>query len=424
MICLNYYPGRLEKMKLLCLFVSGMVMLNSCHGDTPGRRSDSNETGTSSIGETPIPFPPKNYVCYMTREPVIIDGVLDESCWNKTPWTDTFVDIEGDLKPDPELDTRAKMLWDREYLYFAAEMQEPEVWATLRQRDTVIYYDNDFEIFIDPDGDSHLYYEVEINAYSTIWDLLLVKPYRDGGPAVDAWDIKGIKAEVEVVGTINDPENKDEKWTLEVAMPWKILIECSGEKKIPEQGDQWRINFARVEWKLDIVNGQYRKRKDPETGQILPPDNWVWSPQGIVNMHAPETWGFIQFSEKSPDVGTDEFIYNRDEDIKWILRRLYRSQRTFSHRNGYFADHYRALGFESQDFDGLPDHPVFNVSGSSYIISMSGFSEGTVWNINDKGRIWKVKLENVKATGAMSVGLTVYPHCPEEYFLPGTQSCY
>ena len=56
------------------------------------------------------------------------------------------------------------MLWDDEYFYVAAELEEPDIWATLTERDAVIFYDNDFEIFIDPDGDSHEYYEFEMNA--------------------------------------------------------------------------------------------------------------------------------------------------------------------------------------------------------------------------------------------------------------------
>ena len=63
------------------------------------------------------------------------------------------------------------MLWDDEYFYFAAELIEDQIWATLTERDSVIFYDNDFEIFIDPDGDSHQYYEFEINALNTVWDL-------------------------------------------------------------------------------------------------------------------------------------------------------------------------------------------------------------------------------------------------------------
>jgi hypothetical protein len=42
-------------------------------------------------------------------------------------------------------------------------LESPHVWATLTNHDTVIFQDPDFEVFIDPDGDTHNYYEFEIN---------------------------------------------------------------------------------------------------------------------------------------------------------------------------------------------------------------------------------------------------------------------
>ena len=108
---------------------------------------------------------------------------IDDAAWQAAPWTDGFVDIEGDRKPQPRFRTRVKMLWDDEHFYVAAELEEPHVWGTLTKHDSVIFHDNDFEVFIDPDGDNHEYYEFEINALNTEWDLFLKKPYRDGGPA-------------------------------------------------------------------------------------------------------------------------------------------------------------------------------------------------------------------------------------------------
>ena len=75
------------------------------------------------------------------------------------------------------------MVWDDKYLYFAAEIEEPHVWGTLTQHDSVIFRDNDFEVFIDPNGDTHEYYEFEMNALNTGWDLFLaqaVQLWRDG----------------------------------------------------------------------------------------------------------------------------------------------------------------------------------------------------------------------------------------------------
>jgi hypothetical protein len=79
-------------------------------------------------------------------------------------------------------------------LYIAAELVEPDIWATIKRRDEVVYYDNDFEIFIDPDGDTHNYFEIEVNAFNTIFDLFMPKPYRNGGPALQTWDVHGLRS--------------------------------------------------------------------------------------------------------------------------------------------------------------------------------------------------------------------------------------
>ena len=255
----------------------------------------------SLAGDFPLPqvdfetWRPLAYACYRAESPPVIDGKLDDAAWENAPWTDDFVDIEGDLKPKPRFRTRAKMLWDDTYFYVAADMEEPQLWGTLVERDAVIFYDNDFEVFIDPDGDTHNYYELELNALNTVWDLLLTRPYRDGGHAVDSWDIAGLKTAVHLDGTLNDPSDVDRGWSVEIAMPWKVLEECARHGGPPENGENWRVNFSRVQWRLDVADDGYSKSMDPATGKSFREDNWVWSPQGLINMHYPEMWGYVHF---------------------------------------------------------------------------------------------------------------------------------
>src|SRR5262249_32364901 len=151
--------------------------------------------------------PPRHYVCYRAGGPVTVDGRLDEPAWKAVPWTDDFVDIEGTRRPRPRFRTRAKMLWDDRRFYIAAELEEPHFWATLTEHDSVIFRDNDFEVFLDPDGDNHNYAELELNALNTTWDLRLPKPYKDGGHADDRWEIRGLRTAVHVDGTLNDPRD-------------------------------------------------------------------------------------------------------------------------------------------------------------------------------------------------------------------------
>jgi hypothetical protein len=235
----------------------------------------------------------RRYVCHYITKPPVIDGKGDDAVWQHAAWTDDFVDILGDSLPKPPLRTRMKLLWDSTMLYMYAELEEPNVWGSMTQHDAVIYHDNDFEAFIDPDGDGMNYFELEINPLGTEMDLFLPKPYRLGGKPLLSWDAQGLRSAVHVTGTINHPGDIDKQWSVEMALPLKSVL-FWGDKAVKE-GDVWRINFSRVEWDLDVKDGKYAPQLDA-SGKRKPEHNWVWSPQGAINMHIPEKWGWLELA--------------------------------------------------------------------------------------------------------------------------------
>jgi len=167
-------------------------------------------------------------------------------------------------------------------------MVEPRIWATLTEKKTVIFHDNDFEVFIDPDGDTRNYYEFEINALGTLWELMLPKPYHEGGSPVSPWNLAGLKTAVKIDGHLNDPSQRSKAWSVEAAFPFAGLAKLWNNTH-PSVGDSWRVNFSRVEWDLDVVEGRFTKIEG------RPEHNWVWSPQGMIDMHRPEHWGYVEF---------------------------------------------------------------------------------------------------------------------------------
>ncbi len=369
-------------MKRIILILSAFVLLVA--GASEGEKAG----GGKAIPAADLPFAPRQYVCYKTTTPLQIDGLLTDEAWQAAPWTDYFVDIRGGKKRVPRHQTRAKMLWDDAYFYIAATFEEPDVWATLTQRDTVIFYDNDFEFFIDPDGDTHAYYELEINALETIWDLMLVKPYRDGGPVIDAWDIRGLQAGVHIDGTLNDPRDRDRGWTVELAVPWEVLDEAAPHRGPPQAGEQWRVNFSRVQWRLDVEVGRYVKQINPKTGKTYREDNWVWSPQGAVNMHMPERWGFVQFSSVVAGEGTEAFVEDPNERVKWALRRLYYRQSAYHDSLGRYALSLDDLSAGDITVDSLDFRPSMQATESLYQISAGGFNGKTLF-IRHDGKVWQ-----------------------------------
>jgi len=369
---------------------------------TPGASADGVPTPA-------IPWAPESYTCYRALGPISIDGVIGEAAWERAQWTAPFVDIEGSAKPAPRFVTRAKMLWDSTFFYVAAEMEEPDVWATLTDRDAVIFHDNDFEVFIDPDGDTHEYYELEVNALGTEWDLLLLKPYRDGGPAVDSWDIQGLETAVAVDGTLNDPSDVDVGWSIEIAIPWAVLEECAHRSAPPRPGDRWRVNFSRVEWATEVRDGRYVKLTDPDTGRQLPEDNWVWSPQGLINMHYPEMWGFVEFSRDVPGAGEAasavaqgagaaappviqgageaELGVTDTEVAAWALRLLYYAERAWFDRYGRYSVDSTELGLTEPPGGGHSWPPEIHVTPGLFEASVETAGGRTV-RIRQDGRVW------------------------------------
>ena len=248
-----------------------------------------------TAAQTPVAAPsdtsPKTYECYRATHPIHIDGKIDDPAWKSAPWTPDFIDIQGPQAPKPRFRTRAKMLWDDDYLYIAAQLEEPDVKATLTQHDSVIFHDNDFEVFLKPPLQDPGYFEFEINALNTSWDLYLNKPYRLGGDADNSWDIPGLKTAVAIQGTLNKSTDKDHGWTVEIAIPWTAYASRLPVTR-PQIGSQWRANFSRVEWPKGV------SIDTPAAPHEHKENNWVWTPQGAVNMHIPEKWGYLHFRDK------------------------------------------------------------------------------------------------------------------------------
>ena len=300
---------------------------------------------------------PRHYVCYQTDDSIYIDGKLDEKAWQQAEWTDVFVDIEGDLKPKPTQDTKVKMLWNKNFLFVAAEISEEHIWAYLEHHDDIVFRDNDFEIFIDPDNDAKNYFEFETNAKGAIFDLFLPHPYRHSGFALHNWDFKGLRHAISIDGTINNGNDKDKKWIVEVAVPFTSLSFGLDEGK-PNVDKPWRINFSRVEWDTKWENGKYVKLTDKE-GKNLPEHNWVWSPVGAISMHMPERYGYLKFSTNKSGTTKDEFKLPKEEQLKNVLWAVFYREDKYNETNKRYTTSITDLGY---DINSLFDAKEYKLS--------------------------------------------------------------
>jgi len=262
------------------------------------------------------------------------------------------------------------MLWDDQYFYVGVRLEEPHVWGTITERNAVIFNDNDFEVFIDPDGNGIDYYEFEMNTLNTVWNLFMDKPYKHGGNAVIR-EMSGQKSGVFVQGTLNNPNDTDAYWSLEIAFPWKGMQEHANCPCPPRDGDQWRVNFSRVQWGHKIVDGKYvRVPSKEERTDDLHEDNWIWSPQGVVNMHRPETWAYVQFCTRP--VGTrTRFIPDQTAEARYLLFKILYAQEQCHLTNKRYAKDLNELNLDKLTCKNLAEPITLQASDQAWQASAS-----------------------------------------------------
>lgn len=325
---------------------------------------------------------PMEYTVLKTEVPIVVDGMDNEKVWSKAPWTTLFTDIVTGELEGVEKETRAKMLWDDDFLYLYVLLEESDIWASLKEHDSSVYQDNAFEIFIDPDGDTHNYFEIQFNAHGTVWDLFMPKPYRNGGQSLSTWDVKGLKKAIHINGTLNDPEDKDNDWSIELAIPINS-IKMNGDRK-PQDGVIWRMNLSRVDWDLDVINGKYQRKRNEDTGKLLEAHYTVWSPQGIVNLHYPERYGYILFSEKTSSSG---FFSQEIKASKSLLWKYYYLQQEFKNEEGRYATTIGELNKLFPEIADAGDEYKVCMDATDYQFRVQTISSPNIFAIDEQGEI-------------------------------------
>ena len=176
----KFYP-RLARRILSTFSLSSLILLISfaCKHENRQRVIENLQVSLAenSAAITPCDkFEIPTYTCYKTTSEIKVDGHLDESDWKSAPKSSRFRDLVSGA--EMRYDTRAAVLWDDEYLYVAYWVEEPKLQASITKRDGYIYEDNDVELFV---AGKDAYYEFEINAYGTIYEVFFVwmEAYRE-----------------------------------------------------------------------------------------------------------------------------------------------------------------------------------------------------------------------------------------------------
>lgn len=260
-----------------------------------------------------------DYRAHKIAAQIKIDGNINKPIWQKANWSNRFVDmVSGDLGM---YNTQSAILWNDNYLYIAFRAEEPFLEAKLTERDSIIFQENDLEVFIDG-GDC--YYELEVNAANTIYEVFFIwkdayikggkfdipqfdvhqqEAYTFGGDydrtgasfwkgthprgvrwAFTNFDLEGLETAVELDGSLNDNSDIDKGWSLEIAIPWESLKILSNDRTIPPtNGDTWNMFLGRFQ-KL-VLSGK----------EVQPHPAMALNSHSVYDTHMPSKWSSIEF---------------------------------------------------------------------------------------------------------------------------------
>lgn len=248
---------------------------------------------------------PAAYEARPAREPITVDGVLNEDDWalaqkirmrdvghGTTAWYGTTV----------------KVTYDEKNLYVGFECDDPNVTSALTKHDEVLWKEDSVEVMIDADGDGKGYVELMVSAANVTHDAAWAD-FRAGADwltqptwerfemdsAVKAYEAEGMVSAVKVSGTLNAPGDTDKGYTVELAIPWTAIAEvrsfrAAGDKidmtkaplaavKVPKAGTTWRMNFL---------------RNNPSAPLLDEGEQTAWSPTG-GSVQSPCSFGVVRF---------------------------------------------------------------------------------------------------------------------------------
>ncbi|HUV14447.1 MAG TPA: carbohydrate-binding family 9-like protein [Acidobacteriota bacterium] len=214
----------------------------------------------------------QTYDCRRITSPVVVDGALDDSVWQTANWVSLRKNESGDT---PDSQGKFSILWDSRNLYLAYDFVDHNILTTIDTRDARLWIQDVAEIFIAPLQSEKIYYEFQFNARDNWRDVVVIHRGVDHqiNPLAE-WD-SSIKLGAVVRGTLENNQDQDQGWTLEVAIPFEDLWLVPNIP--PKSGDQWRVNVFRIDYGLESTELS------------------AWNPTNGPSFHVPTKFGTLIF---------------------------------------------------------------------------------------------------------------------------------
>lgn len=210
-----------------------------------------------------------------TSRPPVIDGTDDDPIWQKATPVVLKENRSGKETRESVIRTHVKSCYNKNTLYFFFLCKDPDIWTSFAQRDEYLWENEAVELFIDVDDEPETYVEIEVSPANVLFDSYIVDTVNIDVPKTALFNLKGIRTAVALSGTLNERNDIDDHWTVEIAIPFADLANKNIEQVTT--ATEIRINFYR----LDENQGKERMY-------------YAWSPTGD-RFHKPAYFGRLIF---------------------------------------------------------------------------------------------------------------------------------
>lgn len=262
---------------------------------------------------------PAAFECRWAADAPTLDGVADEPVWKTAqvigqfsmPW------LKDAASRKPRSATSARLLWDRGYLYFFAEMQDTDLYADVTEHDGRTWTNDVFEIFLKPADNRPGYYEFQVNAAGTVMDMFIPRRKAGGFQRFIGDGEFHIDAKVKLNGTLNRWQDSDTSWTVEGRIPWTDLIRTGGR---PVPNEAWKFALCRYDYSVDF--------EGPELSTNAPLDS-----EESADFHHFEDYATLKFIGPStqnasihglnPYVTTSKVVGSPDPPLPYRVERAF-----------------------------------------------------------------------------------------------------
>jgi predicted phosphodiesterase len=197
-------------------------------------------------------FAPPVVIAKFKNGEIKIDGIFDEPDWKTAYAIDNLKYRNGD---EPEIKTNIKILYDKDYLYIAAKMDEPNpenLHSTAVPPIPFTWNDDDIELFFDTEQTQKDYTRLFQNSAGIRFNSLQRW-------VADKYFQSKYTSKIVISG---------DAWFLEMQIPWSDIDLKEG----PQSGEEWGINVGR--------NRQQSEQKE-----------MIWS----GNLYQPQRYGILRF---------------------------------------------------------------------------------------------------------------------------------